>query len=140
MTAVDNVFMVSDITVIGTGDVTAVEVQVIINDTLFTGRGTARRDPADLPDPKLALELATGRALRDVGRRMLREANVQIRANAEASRQREDASFKARFARQARRSRDAYAYAEVRRESAIRQAERAAQAALEAASGKGVTV
>lgn len=44
-----------------------------------TGVGTARRDPIDRPIPGLGLKLATGRALRDLGRKLLHDANTEVR-------------------------------------------------------------
>ncbi|KES09104.1 hypothetical protein BU52_03370 [Streptomyces toyocaensis] len=39
--------------------------------TVLTGRGTARRNPADPEVPEIGDELAAGRALQDVGRQLM---------------------------------------------------------------------
>ncbi|WP_149549236.1 DUF1876 domain-containing protein [Streptomyces marokkonensis] len=47
--------------------------------TVLTGRGTARRNPADPEVPEIGDELAAGRALQDVGRQLMDIAERDVR-------------------------------------------------------------
>jgi hypothetical protein len=93
---------ITSIDIIATEDV----ITVVAND--FSERhqavGVSRRHPDDQQDQDLGLMLAQGRALRQLGRNILREANEQVRKNADAARRQEEASQAAKKARNARRA------------------------------------
>jgi hypothetical protein len=80
-----------------TDDVAAVEVHVWLNDSeYYIGKGASRRDPSDKVDHETGFKLALGRALRDVGRGILREGNDRVKEADAFSKQQKAASDAAR--------------------------------------------
>lgn len=80
-----------------TDDVAAVEVHVWVNDSeYYVGKGASRRDPEDKVDHETGFKLALGRALREVGRGLLREGNERVRDADQFAKQQKAASEAAR--------------------------------------------
>jgi hypothetical protein len=63
------------------GTTTRAEARLLTNDrTHLTGRGEARRNPADAGVPEIGDEIAAGRALLALARLLLREAEGDVAA------------------------------------------------------------
>lgn len=54
---------------------------------LFEVTGSAKREQGDPRDPVIAVEMALGRALRKMSRRMLRDANLRVQAATDGQQQ-----------------------------------------------------
>jgi len=65
--------------IIESNGVTAVRLKADIGGKTFFANGTARRDPVDRNDPEIAYGLAYGRALRQLGRVTLHNAQDKVR-------------------------------------------------------------
>lgn len=93
-----------------TDDVAAVEVNVWINESeYYIGKGTSRRDPEDKVDHETGYKIALGRAIREVGRGILREGNERVK-DADAFKKQQQQATEAAKAR--KRNRPVYALAE----------------------------
>lgn len=94
---------VMSIKVHGTGDVTVVKAELDIDGyEIFISTGASRRDPNDLRNNEIGVKLALGRAIRQIGRDILREAQEGVRG-AEAKRRKQlDAAEAARFRKEAK--------------------------------------
>ena len=91
------------ITVITDRNATVAEVTLItdmIHDdngftpVVVTATGSAKREPSDKPDESIGTDLATGRALEALGRKLQRRADGKVRAAAEAKRVREEKALR----------------------------------------------
>jgi hypothetical protein len=66
------------------GDDTRVRaILTTLNGTTIEGTGHARRNPADRTVPEIGDELATGRAILDIGYRLVQLATTEITAAAQ---------------------------------------------------------
>jgi hypothetical protein len=54
---------------------------------VFEATGSAKREQGDPRDPVIAVEMALGRALRKMSRRMIRDANLRVQAATEEQQQ-----------------------------------------------------
>lgn len=70
-----------------TGDDTAkvAEATTIFNDRYVSAIGVSKRDPSDRPNETIGTNLAVGRAVRQLGRKILAETNADIRKAAHAA-------------------------------------------------------
>lgn len=74
------------VTILGDDEVTAVEVSVILSDYkdnrefVLTETGTAKLHAPDTPDDKIGVELALGRALKKLSRRLIRDGYNEVHA------------------------------------------------------------
>lgn len=79
-----------NINIIETEDVVAVEVSTWVGQSFFFASGSSKRDPADKQNPEIGLQLALGRAVRQLGREILKSANYLVREeDARAKKQKE---------------------------------------------------
>lgn len=82
--------------IISTDDATAVEIAVWINENeLFLAKAVSRRDPIDPVNPEIGLKLALGRAIRQLGRDILKEANMLVSEQDERRKRQTEASDRA---------------------------------------------
>lgn len=65
------------------GDDTVAKVTVRTRDNTLTAEGLAKRNPDDSPVPEIGDELAAGRALVELGRKLIRAAALDIGADGE---------------------------------------------------------
>ncbi|MCQ4082066.1 DUF1876 domain-containing protein [Streptomyces sp. RB6PN25] len=65
------------------GDLTKAEASVDTTTATFTGYGTARRNPRDPQVHEIGDELAAGRALADLSRKLISEASQEVEENEE---------------------------------------------------------
>jgi hypothetical protein len=63
-------------------DATTAHAVLDTGDNVLDSRATARRNPHDPPAPEIGDEYAAGRALLEMGRRLLGEATTDAAANA----------------------------------------------------------
>lgn len=86
------------------GDVVAVEATAWINGVdLYKVSASSRRDPHDPCNPEIGVKLAVGRALRQLGREILKEGQDGVRRQDKARRTQELASQEARNRKEKRR-------------------------------------
>jgi len=86
-----------DIEAIATKYATAAEAALLdvcdgcqATSVLATAEGSSKRDPGDKYDESIGVDLAVGRALEALGRRLQRRADGKVRAASEARRVREE--------------------------------------------------
>jgi Rv2632c-like len=65
------------------GDITKAQASVDTTTATFTGYGMARRNPQDPQVHEIGDELAAGRALADLSRKLINEAVQEVDENAE---------------------------------------------------------
>lgn len=68
-----------DTLVVSSTHATVVRVSLNTGKKTYVRHGTSRRDPSDTFDPQLGYDLAMGRALRAIGRAVLKDANAEVR-------------------------------------------------------------
>lgn len=68
----------------------------------YVATGAAKCDPRDKADPEIGTKLALGRAIRQLGRDILKDAQNLVNANARVIRQQEEAAALARSQKAAR--------------------------------------
>lgn len=84
-------------------DCTIVEVMATVGYTDYTAIGSSKRDPIDDYDPEIGVELAMGRAIRQLGREILKNANAGIREADQARLKRAEGQRKSLVQKAARR-------------------------------------
>jgi hypothetical protein len=78
-------------------DVIAVEVEAVVNGfDYYFAKAASRRHPEDKQDSELGTKLAVGRAIRQIGRDILRDAQERVRENDKALDSQKQASEDAR--------------------------------------------
>lgn len=65
--------------VIGTSDVAIAQLRLELGGKVYYAEGWSKRDPMDRPDKKLAQMLALGRAMENLSKKVLSEANGLIK-------------------------------------------------------------
>lgn len=91
------------IAVHGNGDVTVVKASLELdNYEVFEAVGASRRDPQDSKNNEIGVKLALGRAIRQIGRDILREAQDGVREAEIRRRKQLDAAEAARFRKEAK--------------------------------------
>lgn len=87
-------------------DVVGVVVEAQVGYDLFVANGVAKRDPGDDANTEIGLKLAMGRAVRQLGREILKDANRLV-SEAAAVKQSQDKAREAARKRKAARARAA---------------------------------
>ncbi len=65
--------------IIHTEDATVAQATLWSGEDYFTAKGSSRRDPADVDNREVGIKLALGRALRQLGREILKDGNNLVR-------------------------------------------------------------
>jgi hypothetical protein len=84
------------IQLIGDEDATVVKASAWIGDDYYESVGSARRDPRDIPNASIGLNLAVGRAIRQLGRDILSDGQERVREADEFSKRQAEAGAEAR--------------------------------------------
>lgn len=83
-------YLTADITVLSDRNAAVAAVSLVSECTpvvsvLASSTGSAKREPGDVHDPEIALNLAAGRALENLGRKLKRRGEAQVRAASKAA-------------------------------------------------------
>jgi hypothetical protein len=102
--------------VLHTDDATVVRATAIVGNTEFQATASSRRDKQDNPNAEIGVKLAVGRAIRQLGRDILHDANalVHMQDEARASREAAKARIKEERERRAKEAKQANALAGVK--------------------------
>lgn len=84
-------------------DCTIVEATATVGYVQYIAIGTSKRDPQDEYDPEVGVQLAFGRAVRQLGREILKNANAQVKEADAARLKRAEGQRKALIQKAARR-------------------------------------
>lgn len=92
--------------VMSTDDVVVAEADIYLDEGFeyYTSRASSRRDPSDSPNVEIGLKLALGRAIRQLGREILKDGQDLVR-EAEKKRQRQEEAAEEAKARKAQKGR-----------------------------------
>lgn len=88
-----------------TDDVVVAEADIWLEDSseYYTSKASSRRDPSDTPNSETGLKLALGRAIRQLGREILKDGQALVR-QAEVKRQAQEQAAEESRARKAARA------------------------------------
>ena len=88
--------------VLHTDDATIVRASALVGGTIFEATESSKRDHLDKPNTEIGVKLATGRAIRKLGRQILHDANALVRIQEHARQTAEAARLKSKAEREAR--------------------------------------
>lgn len=83
---------------LGTDDVVVAEAEIVLDGgyEYYAARSSSRRDPSDAPNSEIGTKLAIGRAVRQLGREILKDGQSLVREQERARRKQAEAAEKAK--------------------------------------------